>query len=115
MKSNTDSLSSFIRFIQLKSLRARTQGPYLTWVRRVAWKFRHGDIRPLLHQGQESSVPPQWLHILPSRASGCPLAPSQTRTCGTTASGSSGGGVCYAGRDRRWILGAGQWKVSFNH
>jgi hypothetical protein len=28
----------------------------------------------------------------PSRASGCPLAPSQTRTCGTTASGSSGGG-----------------------
>ena len=36
MKSNTDSLSSFIRFIQLKSLRARTQESYLTWVRRVA-------------------------------------------------------------------------------
>ena len=39
MKSNADSLSSFIRFIQLKSLRARTQESYLTWVRPVAWKF----------------------------------------------------------------------------
>ena len=36
MQSNSYSLSSFIRFIQLKSLRARTQESYLTWVRRVA-------------------------------------------------------------------------------
>jgi hypothetical protein len=35
MQSNSDPLSSFIRFIQLKSLRARTQESYLTWVRRV--------------------------------------------------------------------------------
>jgi hypothetical protein len=63
MKSNTDSVSSFIRFIQLKSLRARTQESYLNRVSRVAWKFRHGDVRTLLYQGQESSVPTRWLHI----------------------------------------------------
>jgi len=63
MKSNPDPLSSFIRFIQLKSLRARTQESYLTWVRPVAWKFGHRDVRPLRHHGQESSVPTRWLHI----------------------------------------------------
>ena len=36
MKNIPDSLSSFIRFIQLKSVRPRTQEEYLRWVRRLA-------------------------------------------------------------------------------
>ena len=50
MQSNSDSLSSFIRFIQLKSLRARTQESYLTWVRRVA---RHHGVACPSMLGQE--------------------------------------------------------------
>ncbi len=36
MKNLPDSLSSFVRFIQLKSVRERTQEEYLSWVRRLA-------------------------------------------------------------------------------
>ncbi len=36
MKNIPDSLSSFVRFIQLKSVPERTQEEYLRWVRRLA-------------------------------------------------------------------------------
>ena len=36
MKNTPDSLSSFIRFIQLNSVRPRTQEEYLRWVRQLA-------------------------------------------------------------------------------
>ena len=36
MKNIPDSLSSFVRFIQLKSVRPRTQEEYVRWVRRLA-------------------------------------------------------------------------------
>ena len=36
MQNTPDSLSAFIRFIQLKSLRLRTQEEYVRWIRRLA-------------------------------------------------------------------------------
>jgi integrase/recombinase XerD len=36
MKNIPDSLSSFVRFIQLKSVRVRTQDEYIRWVHRIA-------------------------------------------------------------------------------
>ena len=36
MQNKPDPLSTFIRFIQLKSIRPRTQDAYISWVRRIA-------------------------------------------------------------------------------
>jgi integrase/recombinase XerD len=41
MTNTPDSLSTFGRFIQLKSLRPRTKGDYLRWVKRIA---QHHDV-----------------------------------------------------------------------
>lgn len=41
MQNTPDSLSAFIRFVQLKSLRTRTQESYLSWIVRLA---KHHDV-----------------------------------------------------------------------
>ena len=62
MTSIPDHLSTFIRFIQLKSLRPRTEEDYDRWVRRlarrcgVAWASLLGEeeILAFLHDLQQS-------------------------------------------------------------
>lgn len=50
----------------------------------------------------------------PSRASGCPLTPPQTRTCGITASVSSGGGFRYVTRNIKIFTYNVHGNTSFN-
>ena len=59
LNNTPDPLSTFIRFIQLKSLRRRTQDEYVRWVRRLA---RHSGVAcaSLLSQEQVLS----FLHYL---------------------------------------------------